>query len=162
MQQILREPTASSLAAVEREIVLLGRLVMSARRRGGSTDPRMEQSAYLVLGWLAERGPVRAGELASVLHLDASTVSRQVAALERLGHLSRDRDPDDARASRLRPTPEGTAALTAERAARWQLVRAMLASWSEEEKDGFATALARFNNALHETLGADTTGHHAP
>ena len=56
---------------------------------------------------LVERGPLRTQGLAQALHLDKSTTTRVVDALERKGYVERLADADDARAVQLRVTRKG-------------------------------------------------------
>lgn len=56
---------------------------------------------------LDRRGPLMLNQLAAELRLDKSTASRVAAALEEKGYVSRDEDPADRRALRLRLTPRG-------------------------------------------------------
>jgi DNA-binding MarR family transcriptional regulator len=53
--------------------------------------------------------PLSQRDLAARLRLEKSTVSRLAAELERDGLLVRERDPDDRRSYRLRPTQKGRA-----------------------------------------------------
>jgi DNA-binding MarR family transcriptional regulator len=60
--------------------------------------PTLERPALMLLYGLGEHGPIRPSLLADHLHLDLSTVSRQLAALEAQGWVDRKRDADDRRA----------------------------------------------------------------
>ena len=55
---------------------------------------------------------MRVSEVADQLSVDLSVASRQVAALVLAGYVEREPDPDDRRATRLRPTEAGTRVLT--------------------------------------------------
>lgn len=89
---------------------------------------------------LAARG-IAQGELASLLGLEKSTVSRLAAGLERKGWLSRGRDEENQRFVRLYLTPEGRA--VAARVWRaWQSQQArILGSLTAEERAGLAAGL---------------------
>jgi DNA-binding MarR family transcriptional regulator len=81
------------------------------------------------------------GELAGLLGLEKSTVSRLAAGLERKGWIRRGRDTDNQRYVRLYLTPEGRAV-----AARvWQAWHSrparILAALSEEERAGLSSGL---------------------
>ena len=82
---------------------------MGHRARHG-VDP----SAYAVLFQLVE-SPKRTTELASCLHADTSTVSRQVTSLVDIGLVERTADPEDRRATILVATDAGRAAYDAMR-----------------------------------------------
>lgn len=60
-----------------------------------------------ILVHLVQRGPTRVTALAEELSVTQPTVSDSVSVLERKGHVERRRDPHDARATLLSPTPSG-------------------------------------------------------
>ncbi len=96
--------------------------------------------ARALIELLAARG-IAQGQLAALLGLEKSTVSRLAAGLERKGWLKRGRDEDNQRFMRLYLTPQGR-----EIAARvwqaWQSRQArILAGLSAEEREGLATGL---------------------
>ncbi len=89
---------------------------MGHRARHG-VDP----SAYPVLVQLME-SPKRTTELATCLHADTSTVSRQVTALVDVGLVERRADPEDRRATILVATDAGRAAYDEMRAGRERML----------------------------------------
>ncbi|HEY5986616.1 MAG TPA: MarR family winged helix-turn-helix transcriptional regulator [Streptosporangiaceae bacterium] len=99
---------------------------------------------------LAARG-IAQGQLAALLGLEKSTVSRLAAGLERKGWIKRGRDTSNQRYIRLYLTPEGRA--LAGRVWRvWRSRQAqILARLSEEERVGLAVGL----RGLARTLAAD-------
>ena len=78
----------------------VGRL-MRSRVDGDDLDP----GSLWLLKTLA-CAPLRVTELAASANLDASTVSRHVAHLDRSGLVERTPDPADGRAHRLDPPPQ--------------------------------------------------------
>jgi DNA-binding MarR family transcriptional regulator len=82
---------------------------------------------------LERDGDLRCSALAARAGVDVSVVSRQVAALERAGHLERRPDPQDGRASLLRLTPSGAQAMAATRALRAEWALGALAAWDEDD-----------------------------
>jgi DNA-binding MarR family transcriptional regulator len=121
---------------------------------------RVELPAAAVLLTLQERGQVRLSAVAETLAVDLSSVSRQVAALERDGWVSRRRDPDDSRAVLLELTPAGRDVLARLRAARAAHLRRLLPDWTEADLAGFASSLHRFRTDL-TTPAPDRTPVHA-
>ena len=113
---------------------------MGHRARHG-VDP----SAYPVLFQLVE-SPKRTTELATCLHADTSTVSRQVTSLVDIGFVERTADPEDRRATILVATEAGLAAYDAMRASRERMLARILADWSDAEIKELVTVLARFND----------------
>ena len=83
-------------------------------------------------------------ELAVRCALDASTISRAVAALVARGLVERTVDPADRRACLLGLTDAGHAALTDLERQQTDLLAAALRDWTDPEVDAFATALTLF------------------
>lgn len=104
----------------------LGVLMRAAKRRAGSSA---DVGSRVLLFRLAD-GPLRLTELAAQAHLDASTASRHVAALETQGLVVREPDPADGRARVLTLTPDGRDAVARARAERIALLNDLLADWS--------------------------------
>ena len=105
-----------------------------------AAGPVSASEARALIELVAARG-IAQGELAGVLGLDKSTVSRLAASLERKGWVRRGRDEANQRYVRLYLTPAG-----GEAAARvwqaWQVRQArILASLSEDERAGLAAGL---------------------
>ncbi len=129
---------------VEYQVAILVRRAVLASRRKGSLD----RSAYLLLRALRDHGPLGVRELSQHFHLDASTVSRQTAVLQRRGDVERLPNPDDRRASHFRPTEQGLAKLRAEQQARQQLYDRLLLGWSAKDRADLARLLARLNHTF--------------
>jgi len=96
--------------------------------------------ARALIELLAARG-IAQGQLASLLGLEKSTVSRLAAGLERKGWLRRGRDEENQRYVRLYLTPQGRA-IAAQVWQAWQSRQArILAGLSPEERAGLAAGL---------------------
>lgn len=96
--------------------------------------------ARALIELLVARG-IAQGQLAGLLGLEKSTVSRLAAGLERKGWLRRGRDEDNQRYVRLYLTPEGRA-IAAQVWQAWQSRQArILAGLSDEERAGLAAGL---------------------
>ncbi|HWT49061.1 MAG TPA: MarR family winged helix-turn-helix transcriptional regulator [Mycobacterium sp.] len=72
-------------------------------------------------------GEARIGDLAAVDHCSQPTMTTQVRRLEDAGLVTRTGDPDDARAVRIRITPEGKRTLNVVRADRAAAIEPQLA-----------------------------------
>ncbi|NGO46420.1 MarR family winged helix-turn-helix transcriptional regulator [Streptomyces ureilyticus] len=118
--------------ALTRAAYLSGRARQHERLMALSGLP-LDRAAVAVLRQLAESEPLRLGELAARLSVEASHVTRQVQQLERGGYASRVRDPDDRRAQRVRLTPAGEEAFVRVREASARGMQMALADWSPEE-----------------------------
>ncbi len=71
--------------------------------RGGKATPQQAETLQLI----AERGAVSTSSLATLLGIDPSTASRNLAGLERAGYITRKKGADDARQTDIRLTPRG-------------------------------------------------------
>jgi DNA-binding MarR family transcriptional regulator len=108
-------------------------------------------------GWamlvpLARDGDQRCSALAAQVGVDVSVASRQLAVLARLGYVERRPDPDDGRATLLRLTDAGGAALAAARALRADWSLTALSGWEEADACLLSDLLERLVTDL-ETAG---------
>jgi DNA-binding HxlR family transcriptional regulator len=118
------------IAEVEREF---GAFVMNLTRYKHQVNGnRIDRMALIVLGTLSYCGPSRLSAVAERTGFDPSTMSRQVADLEKAGLLRREPDPDDGRRGRI---------------------ERMLSDWPTEDIANFGRLLGRLNEAT-EKYGA--------
>jgi DNA-binding MarR family transcriptional regulator len=129
------------------ELVRTVKLITALRHRVPRQHPEVDPLVYPLLFNLVS-GPQRVGDLADLLHLDISTVSRQVAHLAGLGLIARQPDPTDRRAQLLTLTDDGVAMLESLRRTRDAGLRDLVADWTEEEQETLADLLARLNDAI--------------
>lgn len=136
------DPSPSD-AELEPLLTQLLQLVGPAR---GGADPATDAAvvsvseARALVELLAARG-IAQGELATLLGLEKSTVSRLAAGLERKGWLRRGRDEENQRFVRLYLTPEGRAVAGRVWRAYQSRQERILASLSAEERAGLAAGL---------------------
>jgi DNA-binding MarR family transcriptional regulator len=95
---------------------------------------------------------VSTNALAQALHLDASTVTRQIAPLERGGLIERRPDPADGRSSSIVLTAEGRCCMSDVTQERRRCIEALVSDWDGADKAGLAAALARLNSSLAESV----------
>lgn len=155
MQPVGPSDDLASVERIEQELTLLVRRAQKVHLRGVPAEHVVERAAYGILAWLHDTGPLRPSALASHFHLDASTISRQIASLEQAGLITREPDAEDRRARQLRLTEHGQRVLTTTRAERRGMVRDLLHSWSPEDLASFASLLATFNTGLDNYLAPD-------
>ena len=92
--------TAHNLQIVARG---LGRLGRERARSGGGLTPQQTEALQLI----ADRAVLSTSSLATLLGIDPSTASRNLAGLERDGYVMRRRGTDDGRQTDIRLTPRG-------------------------------------------------------
>ena len=90
--------------------------------------------------------PKRTTELATCLHADTSTSSRQVTSLVEGGLVERTQDPEDRRATILVATDAGRSVFAAMQRDRDRLMTQIVAGWSAPDVAAFVRLLSRFND----------------
>jgi DNA-binding MarR family transcriptional regulator len=109
---------------------------------------RMERAAYRIARLLDAHGPATVGEIARALDLDASTVTRQVAAMEARQQATRKMHAVDRRAWEIHLTAGGRADMHAITEARLERFAGWLAGWDDADIERFGRLLERFNAAV--------------
>lgn len=140
-----------SLRAIEGEMgVLVRRVRRVIRAVAAEVHPELQASAYLLLAYLHERGPVRSTELVETMGIDKGAISRQLQHLSDLGLVARTPDPEDGRATLFSPTDDARRRLAALREQRSARFDRRLGDWTAEELASFADQLSRYNAALDD------------
>jgi DNA-binding MarR family transcriptional regulator len=133
--------TRDRLTASIAQLVRTGRQVSSRVATHITGD--LPSFGWALLVPLERDGELRSGALAAAAGIDVSVASRQLAVLERQGHVARRPDPRDGRASLFRLTPAGAAALAAARSARAAWATDALGGWDEDDARLLADLLDR-------------------
>ena len=94
-----------------------------------------------LLATIEVHGEARIGDLAAVDHCSQPTMTTQVRRLEDAGLVSRTVDPGDARAVRIRITPQGKRTLNAVRADRAAAIEPQLAMLEPTDRQVLADAV---------------------
>jgi DNA-binding MarR family transcriptional regulator len=94
----------------------------------------------------------RVSELAEHLHLDVSTVSRQVTHLRTQGLITTNPDPADGRSQQLSLTPDGIAELVRSRESLVAQFTERLASWDDADVETLAALLDRLGRTADTPL----------
>ncbi len=122
--------------------------VVQQLRRQHGTDGSVERGAVGLLAHLAHTDGVRGGDLAQLVCLDASTVSRHLRSLESADYVARRADPADARASLVAITPEGLAFLDQLINDRVATFERATASWPADDRATLARLMGRLAHDL--------------
>lgn len=121
----------------------------------------LDRAAVALLRQMADSGPLRPGELANRLGVEASHVTRQVQQLQKSGYVDRVPDPDDRRAQRIQLTKAGQEAIDRVRDAGARGMQLALDDWPPEELRQLATLFHRmvddFLVHAEEPAGQETT-----
>ena len=140
-------PTLSSETTTGQDL-MVSLLAVSRRLKSRLPQGQVEPTMMFVLHQVQANGSLRVSELAGCMGLDASTASRHVRHLEDGGYLARTGDPGDRRASRVRLTPKGRAALIRAMRARAAVVDRAIADWPVTDRANLTTLLARLADSL--------------
>jgi DNA-binding MarR family transcriptional regulator len=142
---------ADAIGTIELELVKLVRHLETFGRRS-SLYVRVDRAGYLAMRVLEDLGPMSTNALALALHLDASTVTRQIAPLERGGLIERSRDPADGRSSSIALTAEGCRCMADVKRERLRCIEALVSDWDGSDQEDLAASLARLNSSLADSV----------
>ncbi|MCX4904614.1 MarR family winged helix-turn-helix transcriptional regulator [Streptomyces sp. NBC_00878] len=138
--------------ALNRIVYLTGR-VRQHDRLMALAGVSLDRAAVALLRQIADSEPLRPGELAGRLAVEASHVTRQVQQLEKGGYVTRVPDPDDRRAQRIQLTAVGQEAIDRIRVASCRGMELALAHWSPEELHQLSTLFHRMVDDFLHTEG---------
>ena len=133
-------PRAAELEHLLTQLIRMLSPALSAGDAGAPVPALSTSEARALIELVSARG-IAQGELAGLLGLDKSTVSRLASGLERKGWIRRGRDEDNQRYVRLYLTPEG-GEVAGQLWQAWQSRQArILAKLSADERAGLMTGL---------------------
>jgi DNA-binding MarR family transcriptional regulator len=138
--------TRDRLTAGVAQLLRTGRHVSS--RAAAQLYGDLPSFGWALLLPLERHGAQRSSALAAQAGIDVSVASRQVAVLERAGHVERRPDPRDGRANLLSLTPAGEEAMAATRALRSDWALGALAGWDEDDARTLSDLLDRLVDDL--------------
>ncbi|WP_084965455.1 MarR family winged helix-turn-helix transcriptional regulator [Thermoactinospora rubra] len=125
----------------------------ASRRLAEAVGQPLDKPSLHILTYLFEAGePRRIGAIAEGMQVEGPHVTRNVAALERRGLVSRVQDPADGRAWLIALTPEGYEVTRRCREVTSGWFGEALANWSEEDRAQLSELLARFSADMADTI----------
>ena len=140
------------LDLIETELAVLTRTLEGMHRRS-ELYRELDRASYLMARTLDTTGPVSINRLASILGLDATTVTRQVATMEATKLVVRRSDPSDGRISLISLSPKGRRTMRAVQLARKERIASLLDDWTEDDRRQLGRLLARFNDDVsHDSV----------
>jgi DNA-binding MarR family transcriptional regulator len=145
-------PTEAELVArLERTVHSLTKRVYAPSLRAlyESDQPdKLDKGSMILLASIDEHGELRPSDLAVLVSLDLSTVSRHLSYFEQLDLIARTPDPLDRRASRITLTDRGRAGLAAIRATRSAWLDSVFAGWPANDRGEFYRLLTQLGEGL--------------
>jgi DNA-binding MarR family transcriptional regulator len=110
----------------------------------------LDRALFPLLVGIERFGPVGVVDLAERIGRDYTTISRQIAKLERLGLVERRPSSADRRVREAIIAPKGKAMTNALDGARERFGRAIFATWDVEEMDVLVRLTRKFADALKD------------
>jgi DNA-binding MarR family transcriptional regulator len=150
--------SAISSTSSEQLLRELHGVVMASRDLWRELAPGQTRATLAALAAVQRVAPARISAVAEELHVDVSVASRQLAALEADGLISREADPTDRRSQLVSPTTAGTARLEDAGLFMAEALERRLGDWSPEELADLLSGLARLREALSSTTTVSTEG----
>ncbi|MFJ2608512.1 MarR family winged helix-turn-helix transcriptional regulator [Streptomyces sp. NPDC091279] len=157
LPEIPAQPSAE-VGEIERALTRITYLSTRARqheRLMALAGVPLDRAAVALLRQVADSDPLRPGELANRLGVEASHVTRTVQQLQKTGYVTRVPDPDDRRAQRIQLTDAGRQAIDRVRDAGARGMQLALADWRPEELRQLATL---FHRMVDDFLAAGIDG----
>jgi DNA-binding MarR family transcriptional regulator len=111
---------------------------------------RLDRALFPLLVSIERFGPIGVVELADRVGRDYTTVSRQVAKLERLGLVQRQGNPADRRLREAVVSRKGKVMTDRLDAARDRLGRAVFLTWDARDIDELARLMRKFADAMKD------------
>ena len=139
-------PVSTEIVEIEvalSEIAYLASRARQHERLMAVAGLSLDRSAAALLRHLDMAEPIRAGELAARLAVEASHVTRQVQQLERTGHVVRVPDPDDGRAQLIELTDAGRRTVERMRVVGCLGMQQVLGDWPAEDLSRLAVLFRR-------------------
>ncbi|MFF3381264.1 MarR family winged helix-turn-helix transcriptional regulator [Streptomyces sp. NPDC002680] len=142
---------ATDVAEIDRNLNRMAHLANHSREHGRLRERAgipLERSAVVLLRQIADSEPLRPGELANLLAVEASHITRQVQRLQEAGYVTRVPDPHDRRAQRIRLTAAGEEAVVRIQEVKRHSMRMALEDWSPQELRRLAAFVDRMVDDL--------------
>ncbi|MGX9882841.1 MarR family winged helix-turn-helix transcriptional regulator [Streptomyces sp. NPDC002276] len=139
-------PASPEVTEIERALTRITYLSTRARQHDrlmALAGVPLDRAAVALLRQVADSEPLRPGELANRLGVEASHVTRTVQQLQKSGYVTRVPDPDDRRAQRIELTEAGEKAVASVRDAGARGMQMALSEWSTDELQQLATLFHR-------------------
>lgn len=157
-------PASPEVIEIERALTRITYLATRARqheRLMALAEVPLDRAAVALLRQIADSEPLRPGELAQRLGVEASHVTRTVQQLQRSGYVTRVPDPDDRRAQRIQLTDAGREAVARIREAGARGMQLALADWQPEDLRQLATLFHRMVDDFLTYAVEDESGQQA-
>ncbi|MGA7835311.1 MAG: MarR family transcriptional regulator [Acidimicrobiales bacterium] len=152
-------PTTGDLTRIMESLSVLSHSFSSSRPHEHllkEAGVRLDRAGAKLLFKLSRSSePLRVGDLAELLGVDAPAVTRKVQQLEREGYVGSVPDPEDKRAKRVSLTRTGERAIDHMLAAMNKRLERLFQGWTSGEVADFVVSLERFARSLTAEMEND-------
>jgi DNA-binding MarR family transcriptional regulator len=148
--------TAASGTTLEREWgrVRRGHIMQQVRAASKAGHSPLEVE---LLRAIVEAGEIRASDLANLLFVTKTSISRCVNGMLDEGLLIQRRDPSDGRATLLRVSASGQREFEEREARRSAVIQDICHDWTERDVTALTTLLMRLNDGMQSALRRSAT-----
>ena len=142
---------ARAIAEIDASLTAIGKLARShrtitLRQRASGVD--LPETTVAALAIIHRHGPMRIGEVGTIMELDASRASKEVRRLVEAGLVTQKVDPTERRASILTPTAKGKRVFERYRKAADELITDAFNDWSTTDVVDAAAAIRRVSDTF--------------
>ena len=140
-----------SLGAIDASLTDIGRLArtrQASARRQRTAGVALDDSAVFILKTIKNHGPLRLGQLSTLVEIEVSQLSKKVRRLVDEDLVAQAIDPTERRAVLLEATPKGRRAFQQYRKAADKILAEAFMDWSEADLQEAADVLARLLGAF--------------
>lgn len=130
--------------------------LMRLMRRGSGQNRDLPRSVYHLLRVVMDEGSIRTSELAQRLDIRPSSLTELLHRAQAHELITRERDPDDSRAYRIRATPGGAALMERHHDAHVARAQSLRLALTPEEAAQFTQLCQKLCDHLAATQGKDT------
>lgn len=142
----------TTTAAVEDLIRSLYQLGLVHREIARHALAELGSQGFTALAVVAKYGPLRIGDIAERLSIDVSVASRQVAALEASGYVSREADEHDRRAWRVSATETGRRVVRESHRRMVEAFSTAMVNWDDADVVALSSGLDRLREDFRRTV----------
>jgi DNA-binding MarR family transcriptional regulator len=144
----------------DRHLTRVSRTVRSSRlhqKVGQGAKVQLPEHLHMTLAIVGAGEHRRVSDIAAVLDVERSTISRRIAELVELGLVVRDADQTDRRAASLRLTPAGRRAMRRIQSSWFKTLDDVTSEWSEARRVEMLQSMASLADELESFLDGRAT-----
>lgn len=146
-----RDTSIGVIGASLTEISRLANTREAVARRQRTSGVALDNTGVHILRSIRDHGPIRLGQLATIVEIEVSQLSKKVRRLVDEGLVTQEIDPAERRAVRLEATAKGRRAYLRYRAAAERILVQAFADWADDDLAAAAEVLSRMTETFQAT-----------